>query len=65
MKMKTYLQDWLEDHGYRLGYNNDDRKPQLDDIDWIVKDGFKAVHYFNPIVRDAHMTYLRIIGRID
>ncbi len=63
--MKTYLQDWLDDHGYKLGYNNDDRKPELDDMDWIVKDRFKARHYFDHNLLSAHMDFLRLTGRIQ
>ena len=63
--MKTYLQDWLEDYGYKLGYNNDDRIPELEDMDWIVDDRFKARYYFDVHIRIAHMDFLRLTGRIQ
>ena len=61
--MKTYLQDWLDDHGYKLGYNNDDRKPENEDMDWIVEDKGKARHYFNYQIRTMHIDFLKLTGR--
>ena len=64
MKMKDFYQDWLEDYGYELGYNWDDKKPELSDLDWIVKDNYKAIHYFNYNLRALHIEFLELTGRI-
>jgi|TARA_R110002020_G_scaffold463733_1_gene683959 hypothetical protein len=60
---KVFLQDWLEDYGYELGYNNDDRKPEIEDMDWIVEDKWKARHYFNYPLRTMHIDFLKLTGR--
>ena len=60
---KTFLQDWLEDYGYELGYNDDDRKPEIEDMDWIVEDKWKARHYFNYQLRTMHIDFLKLTGR--
>ena len=64
MKMKTHYQDWLEEHGYKLGYNWEDRKPELEDLDWIAEEKYKAIHYFDSNLRSFHIEYLTLTGRI-
>ena len=64
VSMKVFLQDWLEDYGYELGYNNDDRKPELEDMDWIAEDNYKAIHYFDYHLRMQHIDFLELTGRL-
>lgn len=64
MSMKVFLQDWLEDYGYELGYNNDDRKPELEDMDWIAEDKWKAKYYFDINLRMLHIDFLELTGRL-
>ena len=64
MKMKTHYQDWLEEHGYKLGYNWEDRKPELEDLDRIAEEKYKAIHYFDSHLRTLQIEFLTLTGRI-
>ena len=46
-KMKTYIESWLENYGWDLGYDMDSL-PEMRDMDYISTMGIDADSYFKP-----------------
>ena len=64
MKIKDYVQDWLEDGGYALGYTMT-FLPEMEDMSWIIRDRFKSEHYRNWTLREQHIEFLKLTGRLN
>ena len=44
-KIKTHIQDWLEEYGYNLGYDMANI-PELEDLDIVANDDIDAETYW-------------------
>ena len=49
--MKRYLEEWLENYGWELGYDMAN-VPELGDLDAVVSDGINAEEYWSERKRD-------------
>tara|TARA_R100001594_G_C3892701_1_gene228838 strand:+ start:254 stop:445 length:192 start_codon:yes stop_codon:yes gene_type:complete len=45
-KLKSYLEDWLDEYGYDLGFSWDNL-PNLGDLDNIITNQTDAKEYYN------------------
>ena len=44
-KIKRYLEDWLENYGYDLGYDMSNI-PDLDELDYVLENDINAETYW-------------------
>ena len=44
-KIKRYLEDWLENYGYDLGYDMSN-VPDLDELDYVLENDINAETYW-------------------
>ncbi len=44
-QIKNYLQDWLDNFGWELGYDMSN-VPELPDLHWVAEDGVDAETYW-------------------
>tara|TARA_Y100001973_G_scaffold86822_1_gene130161 strand:- start:440 stop:622 length:183 start_codon:yes stop_codon:yes gene_type:complete len=44
-RMKDYLQEWLENHGWELGYDMANI-PDIDELDYVVENEINAETYW-------------------
>ena len=60
--LKSYVQDWLTDAGYDLGFDME-TLPEMQDMDWIVRDKIEASMYFDmPEYRKFKREFIKLTG---
>ena len=60
--LKSYVQDWLDDAGYDLGFDME-TLTEIQDMYWIAKDKIEASMYFDmPEYRKFKREFIKLTG---
>lgn len=62
MKLTNYVEDWLQDTGYELGYDWSNL-PEMQDLNWITKEECDASMYNRfPEYRKFKREFIKLTG---
>ena len=61
-KLKSYIEDWLDEGGHSLGFSMG-CLPEMQDMDWITRDKIDAEMYFRlPEYRRFKREFIKLTG---